>query len=127
MQVCFEFVESVEHVRADAQHRASDACMFMCTGRAVGPPAGPKFDFTFVEMLFELAPFLGRDGAVFLGVTLCPAAFKVLLVVTDHVLVEHCDVAAGCLQIGVTEQGGSDVDGKAIVDELGGEQSFVCA
>lgn len=54
---------------------------------------------------------------------MCPAAFEVLLVVTDHVLVEHCDVAAGCLQIGVTEQGGSEVDGKAIVDELGGEQS----
>ena len=32
VQVCFEFVESVKHVRTDVQHRASDACMLMCTG-----------------------------------------------------------------------------------------------
>ena len=41
----------------------------------------------------------------------------------DDVFVEHCDVTAGGLEVEVAEQGGADVDGQAVVDQLGGEKA----
>ena len=40
----------------------------------------------------------------------------------DHVLVEDGDVAPGCLEIQMSEQGGSDVDRQPVVDQVGGQQ-----
>ena len=39
----------------------------------------------------------------------------------DDVVVEDRDVAAGGLDIQVAEQRGADVDGQAVVDQVGGE------
>jgi hypothetical protein len=44
------------------------------------------------------------------------------MVVADDVLVEDRDVAAGGADVEVPEQGGADVNGQAVVHQLGGEQ-----
>jgi hypothetical protein len=46
----------------------------------------------------------------------------VSLVVTDDVFVEDSDIAAGGFEVEVTEQGGADVDGQPVIDEVGGEE-----
>src|SRR5262245_54849882 len=44
------------------------------------------------------------------------------LVLADEVLLEHGDVAPGGLNVEMAEEGGTDVDRQAVVDQLGGEQ-----
>ena len=45
------------------------------------------------------------------------------LVVADDFVVEDGDVAAGCFEAEVAEQGSADVDWQPAVDQFGGEQS----
>jgi hypothetical protein len=49
------------------------------------------------------------------------SAVEELLVMADHVPVEDRDVAAGGLDVDVTEQSRADVNGQPLVDQLGGE------
>src|SRR6185437_13394642 len=79
------------------------------------------FDFALVEVFLELGPLLFGGGPVLLGGSKFATMLEKLLVVAHDVLVEHGDVAAGGLQIGMPEQRGADVDGQAVVDQLGGE------
>ncbi|KRF09316.1 hypothetical protein ASH00_06735 [Arthrobacter sp. Soil782] len=46
-----------------------------------------------------------------------------LLVVPDDVFLEDGDVTVGGLHVQVSEKGRSDVDGQAVVDEVGREES----
>jgi hypothetical protein len=61
-------------------------------------------------VLLELGPFLVGGRAVLLGGPKLAAAVEELLVVAHDVVVEHGDVAAGGLQVGVAQQRGTDVD-----------------
>lgn len=46
-----------------------------------------------------------------------------LLVMPDDVFLEHGDVTVGSLHVQMSEEGRSDVDGQAVVDEIGREKS----
>ena len=77
----------------------------------------PEFDLALVEMYFGPEPLGLGDGPVLMGLPGALAApVEECLVVADHVLVEDGDVAPGCLEIQVSEQGGSDVDRQPVVD-----------
>ncbi|MDJ0346558.1 hypothetical protein QMK19_33200 [Streptomyces sp. H10-C2] len=123
-EVFLQFVQAGQHLRVDAQHGGSGCRACSCwQGSSVGASAGAEFDATLVEVLVELRPFrLGRLAVLALG-PLGPSAVEELLVVADDVVVEDGDVAAGGLDIQVTEQGGADVDGEAAVDDVRCEQA----
>lgn len=70
---------------------------------AVGPAAGAELDLAAVEVLFELAPFVGRGVPVLALRSNLSPVLQVLLVVTDHVFVEHRDVATSGLDIQVSK------------------------
>lgn len=109
-QVGFDLGQAWDHFRVDVQHRAANAGVFVGAGCGVGPSAGAEFDFTFVEVRFDVCPFFCGDGAVFLGGARRPSAFEVGLVVAGDVFFEDGDVAAGGFQIQVSEQCGADVN-----------------
>ncbi|MFF2431192.1 hypothetical protein [Streptomyces mirabilis] len=121
-QVGLQLVEPGQHPGVDRQHRASDTGELMRAGRAVRASAGAEFDLALVEVLLEVTPLLVSGSAVLRRGPLGPATVEEFGVVGDDVLVEDCDVAAGGLDIEVAEQGRADVNGQAIVDQVGGEQ-----
>ncbi|MDP9611872.1 hypothetical protein JOF35_004149 [Streptomyces demainii] len=73
-------------------------------------------------MLLELGPLLGGDIAVLVLGTQVSAMVQELLVVLDDVLGEDRDVALCRLENQVSEEGGTDVDWKVVVDDLGREE-----
>lgn len=104
------------------QHRASHAVVLVLAWCPVGAGAGAEFDLALVEVLLEVTPFPGRHVDVFVGWPQLAAPGQEVLVVLDHLLLEHRDVALSGLQVEVPEQLRADVDREAVVDQLGGKQ-----
>ena len=107
----FDVVEAREHLGVDVEHGAADAGVFVAAWGGVWAAAAAEFDFAFVEVRFELCPFVVGDGWVFLWWAECAAALEVGLVVAGDVFVEDGDVTAGGFEVEVPEQGCADVDG----------------
>ena len=122
-EVRFELVEAADHSRADVEHRAADAGMLVHARRSVRACAAAEFHLALVEVLLELVPFGVGRGPVLLAWSQAPATVEEGLVVADEILPEDRDVAAGGLQVEVSEQSGADVDGQPVVDEVGGEDA----
>ena len=104
-------LESFVLVGVGAEHGAADAGVFVAAWGGVWAAAAAEFDFAFVEVRFELCPFVVGDGWVFLWWAECAAALEVGLVVAGDVFVEDGDVTAGGFEVEVPEQGCADVDG----------------
>lgn len=120
-EIGFELREAVQHLGVDVEHRAADAGVFVLARGAVGTSAGAEFDLAAVEVLLEFVPLFGRGVPVLaLGPDLAPV-LQVLLVVPDHVFVEHRDAAMSGLDVQASKQGRADVDRQAAIDEFGDE------
>ncbi len=97
--------------------------MLVHARRSVGASAAAELDLALVEVLLELLPFGVGRRPVLLVRPQASAPVEEGLVVADEVLLEDRDVAAGGLQVEVSEQGGTDVDGQTVVDQVGGEDT----
>jgi hypothetical protein len=108
--------------RVDTEHGAANTGVFVAAGCGVGTPAVAELQRAFVEVFLELDP-LGVGGwSIFLGGSHRPPVGEMGLVVAHDVFVEHRNVAAGGFQVEVAQEGGADVDGQPVVDQVGGEQ-----
>ena len=110
-QAGLDVIEAGQHRGVDVEHGAADAGVFVAAWGGVWAAAAAEFDFAFVEVRFELCPFVVGDGWVFLWWAECAAALEVGLVVAGDVFVEDGDVTAGGFEVEVPEQGCADVDG----------------
>ena len=94
----------------------------MPAGGSVGAAAAAELDLALVKVLLEVGPLVAGGLPVLALGAHRPAPFQEFLVVADDVFLEHGDVAAGGLDVEVPEQGRADVDGQAVVDQLGDEE-----
>ncbi|WTN35974.1 hypothetical protein OHQ89_47455 [Streptomyces canus] len=127
-QVLLDHFQPGDHVGVDPQDGTADAGVLVLAGASVGATAGSEFDLAGVEVVLECGPLVGRGGPVLGLGPQVSAVVEELLVVAGYVFVEDGDVTAGGLQAQVAQEGGADVDGDTVVDEVGRKEAseFVC-
>ena len=105
----------------DSQHWASDAGVFMLTGRSIGSAAGAQFEFAFVEVLAELGPFFVGRFPVFDFRSDASSFVDVRPVGADHLIGKDGKIVLCCFETGMAEYFGGDMHGQTARHRFGGK------
>ena len=105
-----------------SMRRLGQRCVFVLAGGAVGPAARTQFQFSQLEMLLEVLPFLIGGLAVFRFRSGCSPLVEEPAVGADQFVLEDREVGLDGGDTVVAEELGGDVDGQSAGDGFGGEQ-----